>query len=339
MRPISMQLKQVVKAPLHFIADRLGQHRRGNQQNQLWILMYHRILPFDDSRYRDEEPGMIVTPESFRQQLRIIKQLFTVIPLSEWVQRQSTNQSLPARACAITFDDGWRDNFEFALPILQAEQVPATVFAVSEMIGTTQQFWPNRLARLLSVAQSERDAIASFAWLRTLPGYRSSGALTREASAALINHCKQWSDPELRTHLDQMEAEINLLPPAEPALASWSELHQMQATGLVEIGSHTCRHIRLVEGLADKILYTEIVESRKQLENQLGKPVNLFCYPNGDVSAAAAKLVGQHYSAAVTTQFGINSLHASAYQLQRIGIHEDVSNTPTRFRARLSGWL
>ncbi len=81
---------------------------------------------------------MIVTPDSFRQQLRIIKQLFTVMPLSEWSRRQAEGKPLPQRACAITFDDGWRDNFEYALPILQQEQTPATVFAVAGMIGTTR---------------------------------------------------------------------------------------------------------------------------------------------------------------------------------------------------------
>ncbi len=112
----------------------------------------------------------------------------------------------------------------------------------------------------------------------------------------------------------------------------------MQATGLVDIGSHTCHHTRLVDGLSEQILHAEIVDSRRRLESELDKPVNLFCYPNGNVSPAAATLVSQHYAAAVTTQFGINRPDAPTHLLQRIGIHEDVSNTPTRFRARLSGW-
>lgn len=332
-------VKTAIKQPALWLSDMLGRHRFGGPRSQLWVLMYHRILPNHDPRYRDEEPGMIVTPDSFRQQLRIIKQLFSVIPLSEWVRRQAAGQALPERACAITFDDGWLDNFEFALPILQAEQIPATVFAVSGMIGSTRRFWPNRLADLLNFTKTDRASLRSFDWLQTLPGYQADEAPSREAIAQLIKSCKQLSDPELRMHLDLMETEASFNSPSVRAMMNWEELQQMQTSGLIEIGSHTCHHTRLVEGLPENILYAEIVESRKQLEDRLGKPVTLFCYPNGDVSSAAARLVAQHYSAAVTTQFGINSPRALAHQLQRIGIHDDISNTPTRFRARLSGWV
>lgn len=329
--------KQIARAGLNEVASRFGPHRL-SRETRLWVLMYHRILPVSDPRYASEEPGMIVTPDSFRQQLRIIKQLFTVVSLSEWSQRQAQGKPLPQRACAITFDDGWRDNFEYALPILQQEQIPATVFAVAGMIGTNTQFWPNRLARLLHHTPNDRKEKRSFDWLQALPHYSNAGAPSREEIAALVNACKRFSDVELYAHLDRMEEETGLGTQQEPALMSWSELQQMQATGLVEIGSHTCHHTRLVEGLTEKNLHAEIVDSRRRLENELNKPVTLFCYPNGDFSPAAATLVSQHYTAAVTTQYGINRPDAPAHRLQRIGIHEDVSNTPTRFRARLSGW-
>lgn len=300
--------------------------------------MYHRILPSHDSRFDSEEPGMIVTPDTFRQQLSIIKQLFTVLPLSEWVERKIAGRTLPKRACAVTFDDGWRDNFEFALPILREQQVPATVFAVSRMVGTTQQFWPNRLAKLLSTSH-DHAALRSFDWLKAISPDRSTKTLSRNGLAAMIENCKQISDPELCAHLDHMDKEIGHTPITEPSLMGWPELHQMQASGLVEIGSHTCNHTRLVEGLSQKILHNEIVESRQQLERQLGKPVTLFCYPNGDISAAAVQLVTQHYAAAVTTKSGINTTNAMVHQLKRIGVHEDISNTTTRFEARLAGWI
>ena len=308
--------------------------------------MYHRILPATDPRYRSEEPGMIVTPTSFRQQMQTIKTLFDVIPLVEWVERRNQGKPLPARACAVTFDDGWLDNFEYALPILQAEQVPATIFAVADMVGTDRQFWPNRLARMLTTGGVDRSH-AAFAWLRPLPGYNASynnsynnsAALSSEALAALIDACKKFSDPELSAHLDRMEAAAALTTAATPALMDWAQLRQLQATGLIDIGSHTRHHYRLVENLPAAILQDEIVGSRTQLENMLDRPVKLFCYPNGDVSRAAAELVARQFSAAVTTQKGINTATSPLHTLTRIGMHEDISNTDTRFRARLSGWI
>jgi peptidoglycan/xylan/chitin deacetylase (PgdA/CDA1 family) len=95
----------------------------------------------------------------------------------------------------------------------------------------------------------------------------------------------------------------------------------------------------LVESLPAETVAQEIIDSGRKLQQQLGTPINLFCYPNGDVSAAAARLVGDHYRAAVTTQRGINRVDTPAQTLLRIGVHEDISNTPTLFNARLSGWL
>lgn len=281
---------------------------------------------------------MIVTPDTFRQHLRILKQRFELLPLAKWIERRDAGQPLPARACAVTFDDGWLDNYEHALPILQQEQVPATLFAVSHMIGTAREFWPNRLARILNSTQ-QRDAYTSLDWLKPLEGYRGDGTLNREAIAAIIYRCKSFSDDDLNAQLNAAETELQLEVPQTPALMSWEQLRAMQQSGLVEIGSHTCNHYRLLETLPAAALAREIGESRQLLEQQLDKPVNLFCYPNGDVCAAAIAQVRQHYRAAVTTRRGINTGNTAAHELLRIGVHEDISNSPTRFQARLSGWL
>lgn len=277
---------------------------------------------------------MIVTPESFRQQLRILKQFFILLPLSEWIARRAQGKPLPERACAVTFDDGWRDNFEYAFPILQEEQVPATVFAVSHMIGTTRHFWPNRLARLL--AEVSPDALREYEWLAPLVHDK---APDKEATANVIAACKQYSDDFLQTQLTLLEEKLAPCAPLDAPLMDWSQLSAMQASGLVDIGSHTCHHCRLVPGLPESVLEREIVESRKHLERHLDRPVTLFCYPNGDASAAAAELVSKHYDAAVTTRRGINVTGTPLQSLLRIGVHEDISNTATRFGARLSGWL
>jgi hypothetical protein len=75
-----------------------------------------------------------------------------------------------------------------------------------------------------------------------------------------------------------------------------------------------------------------------RLEKELDRPVRLFCYPNGDTSAAAKALVDRHYLAAVTTRPGINDAGTPPHALARIGIHEDVADTALKFRARISGW-
>jgi peptidoglycan/xylan/chitin deacetylase (PgdA/CDA1 family) len=300
--------------------------------------MYHRVLPADDLRFRDEEPGMIVTPSTFRHHLQLLKSLFTMMPLAEWLDRRTTGKPLPQRACAITFDDGWLDNYEFALPILQQEQVPATLFAVSHMIGTPLQFWPNRVARLIG-NNTTWQQIESLSWLKQLGGEYANGFTHRENLGHIIARLKQLPDSELKERLDAAEKQLNIAPDNAPALVNWDQLRAMQNTGLIDIGSHTCNHFRLTESLPASLVEQEIVDSRKLLEAQLEKPVPLFCYPNGDASPLAIRLVQQHYSGAVTTRRGINSVKTSAHELLRVGVHEQISDTPLKFRAKLSGWL
>jgi peptidoglycan/xylan/chitin deacetylase (PgdA/CDA1 family) len=294
--------------------------------------MYHRILPASDPRYAAEEPGMVVTPETFRDHLQTLSEFFEFVHLGEWQRRAKAGQALPTKACAITFDDGWSDNYQYALPILQATSTPATLFAVAQMIGTRRQFWPNRINELLRHHVDEVRSLPDTQWL----GITSAEPPDRERIAQVIHACKQMSDDEVEARLDELESAVGIDTGGEPALMDWRQLGEMANTGLVEIGSHTCSHRRLLPSLDEMTLHHEIVDSKHILETKLERPVSSFCYPNGDYSPAAANLVAQHYDLAVTTRRGLNNIASNVHQLNRIGLHEDVSNSRSQLLARLS---
>ena len=277
--------------------------------------------------------------------LTVLQQYFDIIHLSEWIKLKNAGAELPSQACAITFDDGWIDNYEYAFPILQEMDSPATIFLVSDMIGTNQLFWPERLARMISdISQNmpENWSHTNLEWLtNTTTSYQFSDTLpTREELSEIISHAKQLQDDEINSRLDTITAELGLsnsIP--EPSLLNWEQILEMTGSGLVETGSHTLHHVRLNEKISEDTLTDEIILSKQEIEKHIGKQVNSFCFPNGDYSSMAMDYVSKNYKCAVTTKTGWNTLSTDNYLLRRIGIHEDIAYDKTAFLSRISGWV
>lgn len=338
-------IKRSIKRGLQHIAARFGRHTFASSEPQLLVLMYHRILPPGDQRAQTEEPGMIVSPDTFRLHLEIIKEYFDPIALSDWLDAKLSGQLKNRKYCAITFDDGWADNYEFAFPLLKEFQVPATIFAVSEMIGTNESFWPERLAQsVVTIAQHhpEKWSDPSCSWIRSMQvSYPFGNTLpSREQLSEIIARAKYLSDQELQHRLDLLERSLTVpLTDQSPVLLDWEQINQMVASGYVEIGSHTCRHIRLNHKTPLNLVKYEISISKQQLEYRTGQSIMCFCFPNGDYTSEALEMVKTHYRGSVTTQSGWNSIKTDSYQLKRIAVHEDITQDRTAFMARLSGWI
>lgn len=332
-----MTVKRLLKKATQAVVATVAPRFWGRGDSSLLVLMYHRVLPVGHPDRSSEQPGMYVSPETLAMHLELVKKHFTLVHLDDWRQRVEQGASLPPRACAITFDDGWRDNYQFGWPVLRAADVPATIFIVSSLVGTRYAFWPNRLARWLA---APRDAQVSRALADALGSMDSrlpsTAALAPEDIDAIILDCKRHSDIEMSAKLDQYLPKDKSTG-ADRDLMDWNEIREMTADGQIRIGSHTRRHVRLTDSLASSVADDEIVGSIGEIEAQLGtRPVS-FCYPNGDHSPAATALVSSHYRCAVTTRRGWNDRHSDRSLMSRVGVHDEVSCTPAAFLSRLAG--
>lgn len=333
---MNLTIKKLVKPVLESCASVLGPHARSASCPSLWLLMYHRVLPASDQRYSQEEPGMLLRPETLQMHIQELRRQFELVSLTDWVNTLQQGGALPSKACAITFDDGWSDNYEYAFPVLRALVAPATVFAVAQKIGTNFQFWPNIVASLLvsgAIAQMAAHPLLA-ASVTAIPGTADPPLI-----ATVIRKLKIHSDHQLHVALEEIDwrAHCESMP---ASLMSWEQLREIRESGLVDVGSHTCTHSRLTRLTSPGQLQFEIVESKRILEAQLGAPVDLFCFPDGDYDDAALSLVKQHYRAAVTTRRGINRLDSlRPHELSRIALHDQMSASRRLFRARLSAWI
>jgi peptidoglycan/xylan/chitin deacetylase (PgdA/CDA1 family) len=316
---------------------------RWRSAGSLVVLMYHRVLPKDSAARGAEQPGMYVSPETLDLHLAEVKRRFELMYLDEWLRRAAQGSPLPRLACAITFDDGWRDNYDFALPVLAKHGAPATIFLVSSYIGTTYRFWPNRLMSLLQKSLGEPgsvtfpeplDRIVKPALLMA----ERRGELRADEADAVVQCAKGLDEAEIRSLIEAAERSCGDGAQAGEIL-NGEQVVKLGATGLVRFGSHTATHFRLGGQISTHELEREIVGSRQSLQDLCGQPIDIFCYPNGETSPGAIDMVRRHYLGAVTTHRGWHNSRGDPYLIGRIGVHDDVSANRDAFLERLAGWL
>lgn len=310
----------------------------------LAILTYHRILPTQSPHRATEQPGMIATPEALDMHIRILKQLGAeFVSLDTWLEAQRQHKTLPRLAVAVTFDDGWQDNYQYAFPVLKKHNVPATIFLVSQRINTPWQFWPEQVLDLLINHPHHLDHEA-LQWLRPYLGGRpadtnNSTPYTILQADSVINHLKELDDHTIERKLEQSRAMLPALNAPNPnvirPLLNKQELDAMLTSGLITFGAHTRHHYRLNHLADPSDLENEIAGSHRDLQEFGLQPVNIFCYPNGNITGKGEQLVQQHFTAACTTARGWNKAPSNPFGLRRFNLHDGNGSTPLSFLAAL----
>lgn len=283
-----------MKSKIIEIAGELGGYQLARllTRKQPKILMYHRFSAV--------KKGHEVTAATFEKQLRLIKRYFNPMTLAELAQIIEQQGSAPANAVVITVDDGYRDFYEVAFPLLKKYQVPATFFVTTGFVNGDIWLWPDQVLWLLN-NRTRLDAIVAVG-NRTFDLSQPTQAIWWPLVLHLLtveNSLRLQALQDLQT-LGGIT--LPALAPVEYSAVNWQQLREMQASG-IEIGGHTVTHPSL--GHMDlNAARAEINLSFSMLCEQLGAVPRTFCYPNGqpaDYSAEVKQLVSESgFTAAVT---------------------------------------
>lgn len=241
--------------------------------------------------------------EAWEQQCRHIREYYHPIPLSDvdsFVQRAVP---LPPKAVAVTVDDGYRDFYATAFPVAQKYSIPMTLFAVTDFLDGQCWLWGDTVKYVLAHT-SKANA------LPLVSDSLDSPAARRRAARKIIESLKKELDSRRREILaclpEMFDVTLPVQPPEDDAPLSWEDVRKMARRG-VEFGAHTKTHPILPRVQSRKDLASEIQWPKKRLEEELQRPANYFCYPNGDFDQRAVECVQQSgYSSAYTTQWGRN---------------------------------
>lgn len=280
----------------------------GSGANRLSILIFHRVLPRQDALFPDEAYA-----GRFDAQLSEWRECFNFVSLADGVRGLRTGK-LPRRAACITFDDGYADNAEVALPILQKHGLTATFFIATGFLDGGRM-WNDTIIELIRNAPDAID-------LRALGyGQHSLGSPVerQRAIGALLNELKYLP---LDARLDMVEAVRALVPATLPEnlMMTSAQVRQLHQAGM-EIGGHTVNHPILAKMDAAGAR-REISQGKEALEGIIGVPVRLFAYPNGkpgqDYLAEHAAMVKEcGFEAAVSTSWGSARPGGDLFQLPR----------------------
>ncbi len=276
---------------------------------RLSIMIFHRVRPRRDPLFPNEPDAL-----QFEAQMRRVRDWFHVLPLTDAVARLRSG-TLPARAMAITFDDGYADNCTVALPILRRLGLHATFFIASGYLDGGRM-WNDTIIEAVRVAPGPRLD------LEALQLGTHGLATPAERSAAILDIVRRlkYFALERRQHLAEAIAAHVGRPLPEDLMLTGAQLRLMHAAGM-GIGAHTVCH-PILAALTDAHARHEIVQGKHDLEAMIGAPVRLFAYPNGkpgrDYTAGHVRMVREAgFDAALSTAWGTARFGCDPYQLPR----------------------
>jgi len=301
-----------------------GLASRANARARLSVLMYHRVLPAHDAFNTWD-----VTASEFELQMRVLSEYFSPLPLVEAVERLAAG-SLPARAVCVTFDDGYADNAEVALPILQKSRVPATFFIATGYLDGGRMWNDTVIEAIRAIAVPTLDLASVGVGTVAL----DTVAAKRAAIAKLLPALKYLPGPEREARAARL-GEMAGIPGHGNLMMREEQVRELNEAGM-EIGAHTVTH-PILRNTAPDAARREIADSGRRLAEIVRHPVRIFAYPNGkpgvDYGPEHVRMVRDAgYAAAVSTGWGVATARSDRFQLPRFTPWD---RTPGRFALRL----
>ncbi|MEO6810071.1 MAG: polysaccharide deacetylase family protein [Isosphaeraceae bacterium] len=293
-----------------FLARRLGNAgllrllERVGRRPCLLVLSYHRIG--DPAASPFYGPIFSATQDDFRAQVALLRDRFRLIDLDDALTIAASGFRLDRPSALITFDDGYRDNVELALPVLTDLGAPAAFFIPSGFPESARLPWWDHVAYVLNRTRRPSLTLDLPEPLTIQLGQTDRTNAIAEVIGAFLR-VDRADDPLLAEHLEQRaEVDVSADNPGQNLFVSWDQVRQLADAGM-SIGSHSHSHPNLAK-LSEPEQRVELVRTRQTLERELGREVATLAYPYGvadAVSDATRRLAGE---AGYRLAFALSSL-------------------------------
>jgi peptidoglycan/xylan/chitin deacetylase (PgdA/CDA1 family) len=331
-RLVRRAMKVATAGVLHYSGLRkaMAVYRRSQSGGRrILIVSYHRVVGDYTGAVQQSIPGLLISQETFRRHLEEAAAAgYEFATIGDAVAVMSGLKSTKRDLCVVTFDDGYRDVYRYAYPVLKRMGVPAITYLPTSFVGTRRRFNHDRLFHLLLLAQKRR--LQPF--FSTLPGLvvqllEPIVSETRTVSDVLDDFIGNHSARDLQRAIEALERELGGGPdllPEQGDVMDWDEVRRMARDGF-EFGAHTQGHTVLTME-PPEVVEREIVESKRIIEREVGSPVLHFAYCNGWYSDEVIRLLKLHgFRSGVTTEDVPNRIGGDPFSLKRKVMWENFS--------------
>lgn len=342
----NISIKQKIANPFINVTSRLGfldaySNLKKHFGSQIVILTYHRIGP-------DNNPWLLspTSTSDFEKQIIYLKKTHKIMPLNKLAESLQEGKSFKEKIAVVTIDDGYKDSYLYAYPILKKYKIPATIFLITGHINKGDLFWFDKIRYLLwytKIKKFKLDDIGEFS-LDSIDNKLKSMYL-------LVEKLKKIPNEDKNNNLNELIDICDINIPSDLGrdfILSWDEIIEMYENG-INFGAHTITHPILTRVSLDRARF-EIFQSKKHIENRINQNVNTFCYPNGTIEDFNNEIIeiikSSGFSCAVTTIPMINTSKTDLYKLGRMfdpwsfdsfkfitsGLYSDTTNILNRIR-------
>lgn len=282
---------------------------------KLLILTYHRILP----AFMFNPLNTIISLRTFESHIDILARKFAVISLGEAVNQMGAGQAKAKIQAVLTFDDGYKDNYETVFPLLKKKGLPAAFFVSTGYIGTNTPLWDSELIKRLSVAEGINKVEVSNRIFN-----RGSGESRLSFALRIFEEMKSWDEPLIYEALDFLRRKTSGCDLKEDSCMDWAQIEEISKAGM-EIGAHGITHRSL-----NRVPFEEAVEEIKigksNIESRIKKECVHFAFPFGSENDYNGRLIDSVRDAGFQTCLlnihGYNHVGSDNFRLKRIIMEE-----------------
>jgi peptidoglycan/xylan/chitin deacetylase (PgdA/CDA1 family) len=311
---------------------------RSFNPDNLTVLNYHRVTDPHDPCCDTFKPNISAEPDMFDRQIAYMKQNFDMVSASDITAFLEGTGTLPSHAAIITFDDGYGDNYISAYPVLKKYGVSALIFITTDFVGLSKpSFWD------VAACAFTHTKLTSAVLPLTGEQSWSNESEKYDVMMCWIETLKTVPELEKQDYAKQLPG-ILAVESAEMrcqnVFMTWDQVREMAANG-IEFGSHTLTHPIMTRITREQVTH-ELVESRRLIELELGKPVVTFAYPNGGPEDFNPEIITElkvaGYKMAFSLMPGYNrypALRRDPYTIRRIFLSH--CDSFPRFVAKVNG--